>query len=91
MQGIVFFNSHLDMCCCILRPIGQFLVELTFCNLTRHDSDSNLPRTRKEIYQLNQRVADLMEKTFGFNPEDGPDQHYVPIVPSFGKWHLNPL
>ncbi|KAI9286597.1 Metallo-dependent phosphatase-like protein [Umbelopsis sp. AD052] len=51
----------------------------------RHDSDSNLPRTRKEIYQLNQRVADLMEKTFGFNPEDGPDQHYVPIVPSFGN------
>ncbi|GAB5590600.1 Endopolyphosphatase [Umbelopsis nana] len=50
----------------------------------RHDSDSNHPRTRKEIYKLNQRVADLMEKTFGFNPSGDADQHYVPIVPSFG-------
>ncbi|KAJ2959667.1 hypothetical protein NQZ79_g4966 [Umbelopsis isabellina] len=49
----------------------------------RHDSDSNIPRTRKEIYSLNQEVADLMEKTFGFNASGEPDQHYVPIVPSF--------
>jgi hypothetical protein len=51
----------------------------------RHDSDSNVPRTRKEIYSLNQEVADLMEKTFGFNASGEPDQHYVPIVPSFGR------
>ncbi|CAO3687866.1 unnamed protein product [Umbelopsis vinacea] len=51
----------------------------------RHDSDSNHPRSRKEIYKLNQHVADLMDKTFGFNASGDPDQIYVPIVPSFGN------
>lgn len=78
------------MCGRSVRLIGQLMLQRTdfLPKLSRHDSDSNHPRTRKEIYKLNQQVADLMDKTFGFNASGDPDQIYVPIVPSFGKFKL---
>jgi hypothetical protein len=78
------------MCGRSVRLIGQLMLQRTdfLPKLSRHDSDSNHPRSRKEIYKLNQQVADLMDKTFGFNASGDPDQIYVPIVPSFGKFKL---
>lgn len=41
-----------------------------------HDSDRNLPRSPKEIFNLNQKMAQKMLDTFG---------KHVPIVPTMGN------
>jgi endopolyphosphatase len=44
-------------------------------SLSRHDIDREIPRTPKEIYELNRMMAGKMRETFGEN---------VVIVPSIG-------
>lgn len=50
--------------------------KLTLDSLVRHDIDREIPRTPKEIYELNRMMAGKMRETFGEN---------VIVVPSIGK------
>lgn len=45
--------------------------------LCRHDNDRKLPRTLKEIYQLNRVLARRMEAIF--------TKRGIPVIPSIGK------
>jgi hypothetical protein len=50
-------------------------------SFTRHDIDREIPRTPKEIYELNRMMTGKMREAFG---ED------VVIVPSIGKHPVRP-
>ena len=44
--------------------------------MLRHDNDRKLPRTTKEIYELNRAVARKMETVFSSKD--------IPVIPSIG-------
>ncbi|KAJ2963579.1 hypothetical protein NQZ79_g1423 [Umbelopsis isabellina] len=54
----------------------------------RHDSDNKIRRTRKDIYETNQIVADIMLDTFS-HLRKNPNQS-VPVIPTFGNNDIYP-
>lgn len=53
----------------------------------RHDNDRRYPRTESNIFDMNQKVSDLMYETFKEEKPRGgrPRQLKVPLVPSLGN------
>ncbi|KAG0344069.1 Endopolyphosphatase [Podila humilis] len=72
----------------------------------RHDSDNAFPRTQKEIYALNKRIAGLFQRTFQQPDLSSSSQHHhhqqqqqqqqgqrrkiIPVVPSIGNNDIYP-
>lgn len=53
----------------------------------RHDNDRRFPRTESNIFDMNERVSELMYETFKKeHPRGGPQRQLeVPLVPSLGN------
>ncbi|KAG2175711.1 hypothetical protein INT43_001358 [Umbelopsis isabellina] len=54
----------------------------------RHDSDNQIRRTRKEVYETNQLVANIMFDSFS-HLRKYPNQS-VPVIPTFGNNDIYP-
>lgn len=60
----------------------------------RHDSDEEIPRTEKEVVQLNELLVQKFTQVFGkednINDTDPTNDFTIPIVPSFGNNDIMP-
>ncbi|KAI9738676.1 MAG: Endopolyphosphatase [Cirrosporium novae-zelandiae] len=55
----------------------------------RHDKDEKIPRTKKEVVQLNQALVDKFVEVFGkdenINDTDPTNDFIIPIIPTIGN------
>lgn len=58
----------------------------------RHDNDRNHPRTEYDIFDMNEKVADDILKTFMDDGEENMDPHHrrIKVVPSLGNNDVYP-
>ncbi|MCJ1372315.1 Endopolyphosphatase [Loxospora ochrophaea] len=60
----------------------------------RHDNDEKIPRTEKQIVQLNELLVDKFTEVFGkednINDPDPTNDFTIPIVPTFGNNDIMP-
>ena len=60
----------------------------------RHDSDERIPRTEKEVVDLNEMLVDKFVEVFGkkdkINDTDPTNDFTIPIIPTFGNNDIMP-
>ena len=56
----------------------------------RHDSDDNIPRTKDEIFDLNQMLVDKFAELFTSDAQDRQKPFSIPIIPTFGNNDIMP-